>query len=263
MSGITMYDSVDISQIPANAQAAAGYVNGRFANSAELADRFPRAHILTIAVTADADADCLDIETGDATPADAAGWYERQRRRGITRPCLYASAFVMDTEVIPALTARGIARSAVRLWSAHYGAGEHICSPTSCKELSIGADACQWTDRAMGRNLDQSLLLPDFFGTPKPPATGWTAAMIADLPTLIQGSADKAGGVQMVHRMQALVKVVGDINKLPAASAVAATGTYDRTTWVGVLTVQKFFGLTEDGKVGPATWTALVAGQHG
>lgn len=95
------------------------------------------------------------------------------------------------------------------------------------------------------------------------PTTGWTAAMIADLPTLIQGGTDKTGTVQFVHRMQALVKVIGDINRIPAASAVAATGTYDKTTWTGVLALQKMFGLTQDGAVGPATWAALVAGQHG
>lgn len=95
------------------------------------------------------------------------------------------------------------------------------------------------------------------------PAEDWTETMIANLPTLIQGSADKAGAVQMVHRMQALVKVIGDINKVPAASAVAATGTYDKTTWLGVLALQKMFGLTQDGAVGAATWGALIAGQHG
>jgi peptidoglycan hydrolase-like protein with peptidoglycan-binding domain len=99
--------------------------------------------------------------------------------------------------------------------------------------------------------------------TPLPPAQDWTDAMIANLPTLIQGSADKAGAVQMVHRMQALVKVIGDVNRVPAASAVAATGTYDRTTWLGVLALQKMFGLTADGAVGAATWGALIAGQHG
>jgi murein L,D-transpeptidase YcbB/YkuD len=95
------------------------------------------------------------------------------------------------------------------------------------------------------------------------PAQDWTETMIANLPTLIQGSTDKAGAAQMVHRMQALVKVIGDINKIPAASAVAATGIYDRTTWLGVLALQKMFGLTEDGAVGQKTWAALVAGQHG
>lgn len=96
------------------------------------------------------------------------------------------------------------------------------------------------------------------------PVTGdWTDAMIANLPTLTQGTADKAGAVQMVHRMQALAKVIGDINKIPAASAVAPTGIYDRTTSLGVLALQKFFALTQDGAVGPKTWAALVAGDRG
>jgi lysozyme len=93
-------------------------------------------------------------------------------------------------------------------------------------------------------------------------AGNWTEALVNTLPTLKQGDADKAGTVQFVHRMQALVKVIGDINKLPAASAVGATGTFDKTTQTGVLAIQKMFGLTQDGTVGPKTWAALVAGQH-
>jgi murein L,D-transpeptidase YcbB/YkuD len=100
-------------------------------------------------------------------------------------------------------------------------------------------------------------------GTAPPPAQNWTDAMIANLPTLVQGSADKAGAVQYVRRMQALVKVIGDVNKLPAASAVAVTGSFDRATWMGLLAIQKLFGLTQDGVCGPKTWLALVAGQHG
>jgi hypothetical protein len=101
-------------------------------------------------------------------------------------------------------------------------------------------------------------------GTPAPaPAQNWTEAMITALPTLIQGSTDKAGAAQMVHRVQALVRVIGDINKIPAASAVAANGSFDRATWMGLLAIQKLFGLTQDGVCGPKTWLALVAGQHG
>lgn len=100
-------------------------------------------------------------------------------------------------------------------------------------------------------------------GTAPAPGQDWTDAMIANLPVLTQGSADKAGAVAYVHRLQALVKVIGDINKIPAASAVAATGSFDRTTSLGVLAIQKFFGLTEDGTAGQRTWAALIAGQHG
>lgn len=93
------------------------------------------------------------------------------------------------------------------------------------------------------------------------PAQNWTETMIANLPTVAQGDADHPGAVQYIHRLQALVKVIGDINHLPEASAVKADGKYAQSTWKGVLRVQKFFGLTEDGIVGQKTWGALVAGQ--
>lgn len=257
---IVMYDSVTLSEVPPNPPAVACYVDGRFANHAEAQRRFPHARVLTIAVNASVAADCLDIETGDANPGQAAAWYKRQKARGVTRPVLYASASVMGA-VVRNIQAAGIARSAVRLWSAHYTFHPHICGPASCREMSITADGTQWTDRSHGRNLDESLLAANFFGTA--PAQDWTDAMIANLPTLTQGTADKAGEAQMVHRLQALARVIGDINRLPAASAVRATGTYDTATWKGVLVLQKFFGLTEDGIVGQATWQALVAGKHG
>ena len=263
MTTITMYDAIDVAQIPSGATAVAGYTAGRWPTFPELVRLFPQARHLSIAIDAAHDADVLDIETGDATPADAAGWCGRQKARGVARPCLYASADLMESDVVPAILASGISRAVVRLWSAHYTLEPHICGPASCGAMSTAADGTQWTDRATGRALDESLLAADFFAATPPPAQNWTDAMIANLPTLVQGNADKAGAVQYVRRMQALVKVIGDVNKLPAASAVAVTGTYDRTTWLGVLAIQKMFGLTQDGAIGPATWSALVAGQHG
>ena len=170
MTTITMYDSVTLSEVPPNPPAVACYASGTFANEAEARRRFPNAHILTIAVNASHDADCLDVEQGDATPAQAAGWYARQRARGITRPCIYASASVMHADIVPIIRASRIPRAEVRLWSAHYTFASHICGPSSCGEMSIPADACQWTDRALGRNLDESLLAADFFGPVGPPA---------------------------------------------------------------------------------------------
>jgi predicted Zn-ribbon and HTH transcriptional regulator len=32
------------------------------------------------------------------------------------------------------MNANGFERSQYRLWSAHYGAGEHICGPATCKQ---------------------------------------------------------------------------------------------------------------------------------
>jgi peptidoglycan hydrolase-like protein with peptidoglycan-binding domain len=258
MTGITMYDSVNITQIPAGAQAVAGYVDGRFANLAELRDKFPAAHVLSIAVNAAHDADCLDIEQGDATPAQAAAWFLRQKARGITRPCLYASAFVMDTEVIPALKAAGIGAGEIRLWSAHYTGTAHICGPSTCRELGVSADGTQWTDKAMGRNLDQSLLAAGFFGA-VPPAN-WQETLMNKLPTLQQGAVDKAGQVFFVHRMQALVKVYGEISGMGTVACQMVTGTFDAATKTAVEAIQVSRKLTADGIVGPQTWGVLIAG---
>lgn len=253
---LTMYDSVDISQIPASASAVAGYVNGRFQTVPALRQCFPGARILTIAVTADADADCLDIETGDAHPAQAAAWYARQRIRGVTRPVLYASASVMQNDVVPLIQAAGILRPAVRLWSAHYTKAAHICGPATCRAMSISADGTQWTDRASGRDLDESLLAADFFGT----VPDWQETMMSKLPTLQQGAADKAGHVFYVHRLQALLGCYGRITGLAAAACLGESGTFDATTTVAVRAVQSHKGLTVDGIVGPQTWSVLIAG---
>ena len=69
----------------------------------------------------------------------------------------------MNDQVLPVLSQAGIARARTRLWTAHYGLGEHICGPASCGALSVNADGTQWTSSAMGLVLDQSLLVADFF----------------------------------------------------------------------------------------------------
>lgn len=90
----------------------------------------------------------------------------------------------------------------------------------------------------------------------------WTEALLNTLPVLTAGNRDHPGTVQFVRRLQALVKVIGDVNGLAAASAVVADGNFGAATRAGVLQVQQFFGITADGTAGPATWAALVAGQR-
>ena len=253
---ITMFDSVDLSQIPPDAGYVAGYVDGAFATAPGLASRWPRATVLTIAVSADHDAECLDIETGDAAPADAAGWYARQKARGITRPCIYADASVMESEVVPVMKAAGIDRDAVRLWSAHYTPDAHICGPSSCGAMSIGADGTQWTKTALGRNLDQSLLAADFFGTaPSPVPPGWQEAMMNKLPVVQLGDRDHPDQVQWVSRVQALCSAT----RIDGA-AVTMDGVFGSATKTAVEAVQRAKKVTPDGVVGPVTWSVLVSG---
>jgi hypothetical protein len=125
---LTMYDSTNVGALPHGADAYAGYVEGLFPTFAALKRQFAAsgAHLLSIAVFASGDAECLDIEPGDATNAQAPGWVKRQLARGAHRPCLYTSVGNMDA-LVTALGGAAISRAAVRLWSAHYGQGKHIC----------------------------------------------------------------------------------------------------------------------------------------
>jgi hypothetical protein len=161
---ITMYDSVTVANLPKDADCLAGYVGGLFPTFPQLRKLFPQARLLSIAVNAGQDADCLDIENGDATDAEAPAWVKRQLRHGEPRPCLYTSAGNV-ADLIATIEAAGIARAQVRIWSAHYGRGKHICGPGVCGFPA--ADGTQWTDTAPGNHgseIDESVLKDGFFG---------------------------------------------------------------------------------------------------
>jgi hypothetical protein len=163
-----MYDTTLNDQFPAGAQAYAAYVDGSLGdqpNYAYIVKAFPKARHLSIALFSSDNADALDVEPGGATPGEVPAWYERQVKRGIQRPCLYASVSTMNDEILPTLSEAGIPRGHVRLWTAHYDVGEHICGPDSCAWLSVNADGTQWTATALGLVLDQSLLVESFFTT--------------------------------------------------------------------------------------------------
>jgi hypothetical protein len=167
-----MYDTILNDQFPPGAAAYAGYVDGHIDNQpnyAYIVATFPKAQHLSIALFSGDNADALDVEPGASTPGDIPAWYNAQRKRGIQRPCVYASVSTMNNEILPVLSQHGIARSTVRLWTAHYQAGQHICGPGTCGLLSIDSDGTQWTPNAVVNgqtlDLDQSLLLDNFFST--------------------------------------------------------------------------------------------------
>lgn len=171
-----MFDSVDTAEIPTHANAIGAYAGGKWPTYAHVKSEWPHAHILSIAVnsgehrTVDGKpVECLDIEPGDATPGEAPQWFRVQRSLGVRRPCFYGSlSWVPQIEA--ALHGAGIARHEYRIWSAHYTGGAHICG-SQCG-LSTSADATQWTNHALGRNLDESLCNTAFFtANPAPPNT--------------------------------------------------------------------------------------------
>ena len=162
MANLVMYDSITINQIPKTAQYVAGYVNGLWPTYPSLQKAFPHARLLSIAVNATANADCLDVETGDASIADVYDWLNRQFKLGSKKPVIYIQASNVD-KLMLTMNANGFKRSEYRLWSAHYSRGDHLCGPNTCTETRTSVDGTQWSDNALGRNLDQSTLLSNFF----------------------------------------------------------------------------------------------------
>lgn len=158
----TMYDSVTLGEIPANAEAVAGYTSGHWPTFPDVVTRWPKAKHLSIAVNAEHDADCLDIEPGDATPDQAPAWVRRQVLRGVKKPVVYSSVSQMPT-VLSVLKASGIDRSQVRVWTAHYTFREHRCDKACGFGFNTTSDATQYTDKALGKNLDASLISDSFF----------------------------------------------------------------------------------------------------
>lgn len=132
----TMYDAVTPSRIPAGAAMVAGYANGRYANLAEMATRFPHAIRVSISVSASYHgATVLDVEIGDATPAEAPGWVKARRAAGID-PTVYCNASTWPA-VKAAFTAAGIPQP-------HYWIAQYDNDPT----IPAGAVAKQYKNTA-------------------------------------------------------------------------------------------------------------------
>lgn len=131
-----MYDGVTPSRIPADATMVAGYVDGRYANISAIRKRFPKALVVPIAVFASTNAGVvLDVEPGDATPAQAPGWVQRRRAAGVD-PTVYCSAYAWPA-VQAAFRHAGVAEP-------HYWIADYDNDPT----VPVGAVAKQYRDTA-------------------------------------------------------------------------------------------------------------------
>lgn len=163
-----MYDSVDVGQIPNAPHAVAGYVNGNYANIDQIRKRFPRTRILEISVTGTEAHQAYDIEKGDYNPEQAGELFESAKAAGIWRPCFYADLSNMPA-VKASLDPHLKERSEVRLWVAYYN---------GLADLPAGYDAHQFTETALGRNLDESVCADTFFQPAKPAPDKAAAAKV-------------------------------------------------------------------------------------
>jgi len=144
-----MYDSVSPGAIPAR-QAAAVYSTGAYFAMPSQLHRL--GHAIWIDVTGrDYAASALDVEPGDATPAQAASWAWHRLRR---YPHGLARIYTMRSEW-------GAVRAAVAHLPARMRARVHywIADPTGVPHIVPGAHATQWY---WGRGYDISSARPGF-----------------------------------------------------------------------------------------------------
>jgi hypothetical protein len=173
----TMFDTVDD---PARTfhglevEAVAAYGNGNPTNFPAAKSEFPNAHLLEIDVMGEGIGHAGDFENGDMSYAHAGTWAKGRIAAGVQRPVIYFSVANWG-EIMAALKAAGVSREHVRIWTAHYDRGQHICSPSCGFGVTGTADATQWGSPPpvgklpppyAGRNIDVSMTSDTFFPSP-------------------------------------------------------------------------------------------------
>jgi peptidoglycan hydrolase-like protein with peptidoglycan-binding domain len=251
LATLYLFDDVNAALVPSGAEYVAYYVDGEFGNYNAVKARFPNAVLVSIAVNPKDDADALDVEQFDATIGDVYFWLKRQLARGVERPVIYISGGRVDSMMLT-MNANGFQRIEYRIWTAHYTGSPHICAPNTCGVVhSTVADWTQYTSRALGRSLDESLLsdVPVFTHPPvpaKPPAP----KPVATQPELKEGDKGPA-----VERLQTQLCDSG----IPGVRGIKVDGDFGPQTLVSVRNFQEdeFGPNGVDGIVGPETWARL------
>lgn len=159
---VAMYDSVSISVIPSHPPAVAGYLFGNFPNFNALVSGFPSAIHVPIVIHGDEIVRgvrmvCFDIEPGDGTPSEGGPWARAELAAGVT-PCEYENLSTLP-QVKASIAAARVPLSRVFTWVADW---------TFVPHLDAGAQATQWTDHYLNRNLDASVATRAFLGLRSP-----------------------------------------------------------------------------------------------
>lgn len=154
-----MADSISLASLPAGFDMYGGYDDGHWPDAAAIAAKFPGKTVIRFTVSAsDNEGDCLDVESGDATPAQAPGWVERRRQAGHGGPLVYCS-----WSLLPAVKTAFIQAGVVEpgWFVAGYPSPDGDAIPAGC----VGH---QWIDRGP---YDESIVvdyLPGIDPAPKP-----------------------------------------------------------------------------------------------
>ena len=134
----TMFDGIYPDQVPAGAAIYAGYVDGDWQSYEGLVADRPGALHVSICVTSSGSARVLDVESGDASPAEAPPWATRQRAGGNPYPVVYMSESAWPA-VKAAFADQDVA--APLYWVAAY-----VDDPSDVPAIPAGAIALQYYD---------------------------------------------------------------------------------------------------------------------
>lgn len=214
----TMYDSTTATDIPATAGMVGGYVDGLYAWSDADWNRFPattvKVHIVVKASTNRGDV--LDIERGDATPAQGPVWVMLRRGSGYPCPTLYCSR-----SDVPAVKAACKAAGLVfgtdwKLWIADYTGEPHSCN--------LGESAVQYASpgHGAGGHYDLSCVFDNAWPFPPPttyiPPTGAVRRMDYVVSCLDHGHST----AQFLWRCDGTVLALGDQSEAQSLLAAGA-----------------------------------------
>lgn len=264
---LAMPDAVNVNLLPAGYPAYLGYGDGEFPTAPALSHLFPDAELVILTVTGRSEAHGVrvkpgtDVEPGDVQASDAVFWVAHTLTIAPgARPVIYASVIGQPgygmPDVLSYLARNHIDRGRVRLLSAHYGLGPHVCGPVTCRAISTDMDGTQWTDSypVPGGVVDMSLLKPDFFGT-TPSAPSRTERLVRELGIVRQG--DTGAAVKTVQGLYN-ARVAGQPVTPLAIDGVFGPATAQAVRGLQRLAVNTGDKITVDGIVGPATWPVLL-----
>lgn len=182
-----MYDSVNPGHIPSSATMVAGYADGTYANLPALKARFPHATIVSIAVRWTTRAQVLDVETGNATPAQAVQWCTKTMADKSNRELTVYCSTSAWPGVRAAFTAAGVTEP--NYWVAHYDGNETVPAGAVAKQFlgdyqgydkSVVADYWPGVDSAPAKPAGTpqwQKLLEHVLAVPEQVYEHWTAAV--------------------------------------------------------------------------------------
>lgn len=179
-----MYDGITPSSVPTGASLYAGYVDGKWPSAAGLSKRFPNARVVGIAALPSTNNGIiLDVEKGDATPAQSVDWVLMRRKAGVD-PTVYMNTSTWD-DVRAAFQARKVPEP--HYWVAAYSSSSAIPS---------GAVAIQWKNTS---GYDQSNVA-DYWPGVDPVQETDMALTAADVLLIWGYKNPKAGDTFDVHQ---------------------------------------------------------------